>query len=77
MNSIDEDILYVIVTKCNGNPLLCLQYFINLLHNGFICVQEDGSVEPTDKFDFCISVNDWSTVPVPRLMLKVNTQVLD
>ena len=36
MKSVDEDVLHVIVTKCNGNPLYCLQYFINLLHNGFI-----------------------------------------
>ena len=36
MQQIDDDILQVIVSKCFGNPLLCLQYFVNMLHNGFI-----------------------------------------
>jgi len=35
MRNIEEEILNVIVTKCNGNPLMCMQYFINMVHNGF------------------------------------------
>ena len=77
MHQVDEDILHVIVAKCHGNPLLCLQYFVNMLHNGFIEISEHGDVEPTEKFDFCESINDWSMVPVPRLALKINTQLLD
>lgn len=44
-----------------------------MLHNGFIEVQTNGDVIATDKFYFCESINDWSTVPVPRISLKINT----
>ena len=77
IQEIDPEVLRVITTKCRGNPLFCLQYFVNMLHYGFIEVRKDGYVEPTDKFDYCESINDWSLVPVPRLALKINTQLLD
>ena len=28
---VDAKIITVVVSKCAGNPLLCLQYFVNLL----------------------------------------------
>ena len=34
--SISSEVLDAIIEKCNGNPLLCLQYFVNLLQNGYI-----------------------------------------
>mgnify|MGYP007058519337 CR=1 FL=1 len=77
MNHIDPEILRIIVTKCRGNPLLCFQYYINLLHNHFIEIQPDGYVVPTGKFAHCMQINDWTAVPVPRLALKINTQMLD
>ena len=77
MNFIEPEILRVVATKCRGNPLLCFQYFINLLHNHFIMIQPDGLVMATQKFEHCLIINDWTAVPVPRLALKMNTQLLD
>jgi len=77
MQEIDDQIMRVISSKCRGNPLLSLQYFVNMLHGGFIEISADGFVEPTEKFDYCVSINDWSMVPVPRIALKINTQLLD
>ena len=31
----------------------------------------------TSKFEHCLIINDWTAVPVPRLALKMNTQLLD
>ena len=77
IHHVDPDILHVVVSKCRGNPLLCFQYFINLLHDAFIEVKPDGHVFATAKFDHCKEINDWTAVPVPRLAHKVNTQMLD
>lgn len=77
MNYVDPEILRIVVTKCRGNPLLCFQYYINLLHNHFIEIQPDGFVVPTGKFVHCMQINDWTAVPVPRLALKISTQMLD
>ena len=76
-SQVDAAILEVICTRCNGNPLLCMQYFVNLLHNDFIRVQPDGHVKTTDKFKLCQSLNDWKAVPVPRLALKLTCTHLD
>lgn len=48
MQHVDEDVLRVIVSKCRGNPLLCLQYFVNMLQNRFIEVKPNGDVIPTE-----------------------------
>ena len=39
--SVDENIVDLIVKKCDGNALLCLQFFFNLLINGFIEIGKD------------------------------------
>ena len=31
MKSFDDEVTQAITIKCSGNPLLCLQYFVNLL----------------------------------------------
>ena len=31
MSQVDPKIVRVLVTKCRGNPLLCLQYFVNMI----------------------------------------------
>ena len=38
IKSVDADILTVISRKCRSNPLLCLQYFVNMLQNDFVRV---------------------------------------
>ena len=67
---VQQKILDVIVTKCNGNPLLCMQYFVNLLQNDYIHTSSNGEVTMGKKFDLCVELNDWKTVPVPRVALK-------
>jgi hypothetical protein len=77
IGSVDEVILKKIVQKCTGNPLLCLQYFINLMHNDFIKVTEGGFVEQGPKFERCMELDEWIDVPIPRLAFKINTAMLD
>ena len=67
---VQQKILDVIVTKCNGNPLLCMQYFVNLLQNDYIHISNNGEVTMGKKFELCVELNDWKTVPVPRVALK-------
>ena len=49
-----------------------MQYFVNLLQNDFVRVKENGHVYPAEKFFKCKMINDWTTVPVPRLSMKIN-----
>jgi len=65
-------ILEIVTRKCRRNPLHCLQYFVNMLQNGFIRVTETGQVSITQKFIKCKMIDDWTTVPVPRLVMKMN-----
>ena len=74
---IQQKILDLIVTRCNGNPLLCMQYFVNLLQNDFIHISQNGEVQTGKKFDLCYELSDWKTVPVPRLALKQMCTHLD
>ena len=65
------------MSQCNGNPLLCMQYFVNLLQSDFIHISADGAVKTGKKFDLCYELSDWKTVPVPRLALKQMCTHLD
>lgn len=62
---------------CCGNPLLCLQFFVNLLHNNFLEVDAKGKIIPSKKFLQYQKINDWSTVPVPRIAIKINCALFD
>ena len=42
---IDPVIVSLIQRKCRGNPYLCLDYFKQMLHNGFITVSDSGYLE--------------------------------
>ena len=54
-----------------------MQYFVNLIQNDFIHIRSSGKVERAKKFDLCNEMNDWKTVPVPRLALKQICTLLD
>ena len=77
MTDVDQKIMSVIAMKCLGNPLMSLQYFVNMLHNGFVLIESDGYVSPTDKFNHCQFINDWTSLPVPNLAFKINCTLLD
>ena len=61
----------MVVHKCSGNPLICLNLFLNMLHNGFIYVTPAGIVLPTPEYIKCRDLKDWNSVPVPRVALKM------
>lgn len=42
--AVNPEVLKVIVRKCSGNPLICLVFFQNMLHNGIIEVDFLGTV---------------------------------
>ena len=71
IESIDMSILDLISQKCLSNPLLCLSYFVNLLQNDFVIINEYGRVQPSEKFNKCKLIDDWTPVPVPRLSMKI------
>lgn len=74
---IDPKIIKIVIQKCAGNPLLCLQYFVNLLQNDFIIIDNVGKVGMQPKFVTCMQLNDYSSVPVPRFAIKINTSAVD
>ena len=76
-NKVDPLILEVICRNCGGAPLFCQQYFVNMLHDKFITIGDNGHVTPTDKFLVCNELNDWKSVPAPRLALKLTCTYLD
>lgn len=51
---IDESILECVVSRCEGNALICLEFFHNLLTNGFIEVNKQRVVVPTARLQKCI-----------------------
>jgi hypothetical protein len=54
-----------------------LQYFVNLLQNDFIVIDNVGKVGMEPKFVTCMQLNDYSPVPVPRFAIKINTSSVD
>ena len=77
MTQVEPEILQMVVTKCRGNPILCLQYFVNMIHDAFVEIRADGSVHPTEKYQHCKEINDWTKLAVPRLALKTYAQMID
>lgn len=64
------------VQKCRGNPLVSLQYFVNLLQNRFIEISEN-TVVATDLFLKCEALCDFTAVPLPRVAVKINCSFID
>ena len=76
MKTIDEDILKAIHSRCGGIPLLCFQYFVNMIHAGFIQINNRGHSMPTENFLVAEELDDWSGVPVPRQAWKQASSLL-
>lgn len=74
--SIDEQVVEIISQNCQRNVLFCLQYFVNMLQSDFLKVMENGNVCATKKFMKCKLIDEWTTVSVPRLALKLNMQAM-
>lgn len=66
-----------IKVKCQGNPQLVCELFLNMLQNGIVMLSSDGFVKYVEEhLDTCHTLNNWSDVPVPRLALKINQHIL-
>ena len=76
-HSVDEDIIELIVRKCDGNALLCLQFFFNLLINGFIGIGSDYNISKKKSLDLCIAMNNFTKIPVPSSVHKRRLKDLD
>lgn len=63
--------------RCNGNPLLCLNFFVLLIQNTFLKIEPSGKVVSSEKFDECIKLNDFLTCPAPRIAIKQNLSLID
>lgn len=74
IKKVDKEILELITVKCHGNPLISLQYFVNMLHSKVIRIDCKGVVRPTNTFNTCQIINDWTTVPCPRIAVKIRLQ---
>lgn len=46
---VDDEVLNAVIKKTTGNPLLCLNYFVNMMHNGFLKIDtKKCNLKPTD-----------------------------
>ena len=52
--------------------MLTLDYFMNMIQNGFVSIAEDGTALGTRKFKKCIVMDNWTDVPVPKMAQKLN-----
>ena len=70
-------ILTTIRNRCGGNVLLCLHYFVQLLQNQLILIDQLGVVKISQKFRECIDLQNFLWCPVPRIAMKVNLALVD
>lgn len=56
--TISQDVLDYIATVCEGNPLIVLSYFHNLLTKGFIEITKDQTIDMTKKLRSAIEYGD-------------------
>jgi hypothetical protein len=51
---VDDVVLNLILKKCEGNPLVSLQYFRCLMEGAFIHVNQNGKIVPLENLENCI-----------------------
>lgn len=76
-NDVHPSILKAIIRRCAGNPLLCMDFFVQLLQNWFISISASGRVVTEEIFEKCIHLNDYLTCPAPRIAIKQNLALID
>lgn len=47
-STIKPEIIEAIVKKTMGNPLLCLNYFVNMMQNGFFKIDKNSHLVPSE-----------------------------
>lgn len=75
---VEPAILDVVIQKCGGNAVICLQFFLNLLHDGYIEIDgSDGVVVPNSKFEMCVQLQNFTKIPVPSNAIKKRLKDMD
>lgn len=74
---IDKNVIEMILDVCSGNPLLCLNYFVQLLHRNLIQIKEDGRVCSTDELEEHIELKTFHQCPIPLIAMKQNMKFVD
>jgi len=54
-----------------------MQFLLNLIENGFLIIKDTYILFPENIFFECLELNDWTSVPLPSLMYKINGFLLD
>ena len=62
--------------KCEGNPLISLQFVHQLMLSGCVATK-DMILFPDKTFFTAYELNDWTGVPCPPLMNKINGSSID
>jgi len=74
---VDSDILDVVIQKCAGNTIICLQFFFNLLINGYIEIDRQNKVVRKRAFDKCRQLQNFTKIPVPSNAIKKRLKNMD
>ena len=74
---IQKDIMNAIMTKCEGNPLVSMQFVLNLMTSEMVITKEKVLYPNDNKFYGIYQLNDWATLPVPDIMCSINGRLLD
>ena len=74
---IDDSIVDIIIRKGDGVAIVAFQYFFNLLSTNYIEINNRGVVVPKKNFDMCVSMQNFTSVPVPSSMHKRRLKNLD
>lgn len=76
-NDVDESIVDVIIRKGDGVAIVAFQYFFNLISTDYIEINNRGIVIPKKNFDMCVSLQNFTSIPVPSNMHKRRLKNLD
>ena len=75
--NVDSEIIRIVLNKCAGNTIISLQFFFNLLVNGYIEVDQDGQVVPKKAFEMCVQLQNFTKLPVPSNAIKKRLKDMD
>lgn len=75
--SIDDEIINLIVTKCEGVTLMCIEYFLILLREGFIKINHSNKVICTGKLEECLKLQNYQSIMVPPSVHKRRLRNMD
>ena len=74
---IEDSILGLVVNKCEGNVLISLQFFFNLIYNGFVEVDRNNLMVAKPKLQRAMMLQNYSKIPVPPKAHKKRLMNID